>query len=230
MKEIPRHAKFLAERRKTAKDQKLITPDIEKLKKQALRELFAEYGKLEVEIHELVKKDPVKTNKLVDQGNELLDRIEALAGQKTPLIDELEDILGIGKKKESAGIQEITATTPEGKEVKLELKEQLEQWRKFYQEKGVDWCELPEDIQVTQEQATEMKRLIEELGFDHLIIIPENLADTGEKYEKLNQVMSEGYNDTWQSGDFKADGGFEGLKNTSNGLPLTTMSPAPVLK
>ncbi len=88
----------------------------------------------------------------------------------------------------------ISATIKEGqdkgKEVTFNLLEQLKYWGEFYKNEGVDWVKLPSHIEITAEQAKEMKRQIEELGFNKMIIIPEGLADTGEKYEKEEKVMT----------------------------------------
>ena len=130
----------------------------------------------------------------------------------------LQEILEFLKTKVMKGV--IEGKTPEGKKVKFELQEQLESWRDFYKKHNVDWAPLPEDISVTKEQAKEMRRLIKELGFDKMIIIPENLVNTGEKYEKLNTLMSKGYNETYQEEDFIEQGGFDGLKNKSEKLKI----------
>jgi hypothetical protein len=114
----------------------------------------------------------------------------------------------------------ISAISPEGKEIKFELKEQLKYWNDFYKDEGVNWVFLPEKIKITKEQQKEMERLITEFGFDEMIIIPENLAATGDNYEKLHTLMIKGYNETRQSNDFKTDGGFAGLKNKSNKLRI----------
>ena len=48
-----------------------------------------------------------------------------------------------------AEIDVIEGKTPEGKEVKFELKEHLEYWQKFYKEHNIDWVKLPDEIKVT---------------------------------------------------------------------------------
>jgi len=53
-----------------------------------------------------------------------------------------------------------------------------------------------------------------------MIIIPENLANTGKKYENLHEKMSEGYEESWQNNDFREDGSFAGIKNKENGLRI----------
>jgi hypothetical protein len=114
----------------------------------------------------------------------------------------------------------ISALSPEGKEIKFELKEQLKYWNDFYKDEGVDWINFPENIKITEEQQKEVERLITEFGFDKMIIIPENLAATEANYEKLHTLMSKGYNETLQTDNFKSDGGFAGLKNKSNKLRI----------
>ena len=165
-------------------------------------------------------------------AKKLFDQLEAILGKKDIKDldkDELKTVIALGekfkdlvihKKMQTGGITEIAGKTPEGKEVWFDLDEQLEEWRSFYQKHGIDWCELPDEISVTEEEEQEMQRLIEELGFDHMLIIPENLADTGEKYRQLHEKMSEGYNKFFESDWFKEDGSFEGLRNKSNGLRI----------
>ena len=125
------------------------------------------------------------------------------------------------KERGKAQIERIEGKSPEGKDIKFELNEQLNYWGKFYQNHKIDWIELPKKIKVGEEQVKEMKRLIEKLGFDKMIIIPENLANTGEKYKKLYELMSKGWEKDL-SLNFKEDVGlgFEKLKNKSDKLRI----------
>ena len=116
-------------------------------------------------------------------------------------------------------VSEVSATTAEGREIHFELNEQLESWREFYKKNKVDWISLPDEISITAEQAADMQRLME-LGFDRMIIIPDNLSDEPEKYEKLHGVMSEGYKKTWTDSDYKAEGNFKGAVDKRRGLRI----------
>jgi len=220
MTEIPKFAKFMAEdgKKKAKKKDKEAESgadssndiDMEKLKKEAIEILLKQYHRLKQEARE------ERSISKVRQAKELQDKIKALHKEKNPLIDELEQITG----KEQGDIAEISATTPEGEEIKFELREELGKWKKFYEENNIDWIELPDNISITKEQAEEIKRLIEQFGFDKLSIIPENLANTGERYEKLHELMSKGYEETYQYDNFQKDGGFAGIKNISNDLRI----------
>ena len=138
-------------------------------------------------------------------------------------------------------IGEINGRTPEGKEIRFELREQAKYWNKFYQGEGVEWAEaIPEDIKITFEQEKEMKRMIEELGFDKMIIIPEGLTGEAEfkevvdkdgkteirlkkadeRYIKLHAKMSVGYEETLQSDNYKTDGGLGASRDKRKGLRI----------
>jgi hypothetical protein len=142
---------------------------------------------------------------------ELINKIKYLKAEIDSNIKTIEELLST---------KIISAISPEGKEIKFELKEQLKYWGNFYKDEKVDWITLPENIKITEEQRKEIERLISEFGFDKMIIIPENLAATGVNYKKLHTLMSKDYNETRQSDNFKADGSFAGLKNKSNKLRI----------
>ncbi|MFZ5364586.1 MAG: hypothetical protein ACOZBH_00025 [Patescibacteria group bacterium] len=194
-------------------------PDMESLSEQALEVLFERYEKVINEADEMKLLNIDQALELLEEAERIVDQMEAIKAGKV-LIDDLEKIIGEKKEAKSGSIESVSGLTPEGKEVRFELKEQLEYWRDFYKEAGVDWAELPAEIKITEAQAKEIERLITELGFDKMIIIPAGLADTGKKYEELHEKMSEGYKDTFQSDNFEADRGFAGLVNKSNGLRI----------
>ena len=158
-------------------------------------------------------KDKKELNFLMAQAS----KAETTA-DKTALLEKYQEKL----KEIKAEIEKrkIIGKTPDGKEVRFEISEQLEYWRDFYKEQGIDWVDLPESIELTEEQKREIKRLIEEVGLDKMIIIPEGLADTGDKYEKLHDEMSKGYSKSFQGGCFKDDGRFKGIENKNNGLRI----------
>ncbi|MFZ5364582.1 MAG: hypothetical protein ACOZBH_00005 [Patescibacteria group bacterium] len=206
-------------------------PDMESLTEQAMEVLFGKYEKVIKKADEMKLLNIDQALELLEEAERIVDQMEAIKAGKV-LIDDLEKI--IDEKKE--GVDEIRALTPEGKEVKFELREQLEYWRNFYKEAGVDWAELPEEIKITEEQAKEIERLIEELGFDKMMIIPAGLTGKvgkdgkDENYVKLHEKMSADYNDTYQDPNFEAGGGFEGLRNKSNGLRIIVTKEVQNLK
>jgi len=126
--------------------------------------------------------------------------------------------------QEKRGTRSETTLNLEGKEI--EINEELKHWQDFYAKEGIDWIELPKEIKLTTEQREQLEQGAQALCPDKdfeklkLLIIPANLADTGDNYSKLHEKMSEGYKETFQYSDFKADGSFPGLKNKSNELRL----------
>jgi len=148
----------------------------------------------------------------------LARKIHAEVKQLLRLIEETEQIVGVRK---------LSAKTKEGVEVKFELKERLEYWRKFYKSHGVNWVKLPDYLSVSPEQAEAMEKLMAE-GFNYMLIIPDGLVDeyreeidpaTGEKtpknqkYADLHRIMSRDYERTYTSDNYDADGKFEGASD-----------------
>jgi hypothetical protein len=125
------------------------------------------------------------------------------------------------EKKGRAG---ETLLNLEGKEINLE--QELKYWQDFYEKQGIDWVELPKEIKLTTEQKEQLEQGAQALCPDKnyeqlkLLIIPANLADTGERYTQLHEKMSQGYTATGTGSNFDNDGGFGSLKNKSNELRL----------
>ncbi len=182
--------------------------------------------------------DPKTGAALVD----INDRLRELSKGKRGMAnnpDYVKDALNLVEQYSSVvkepEIQIVSAKTKEGRKIEFNLKERLEHYRDFYQKTGVDWVNLPDTITITKEQQKEMERLITELGFDHMIIIPEGLVGetevikdasgkiTGtknERYAKLHKLMSSGYSGTQRSPDYKNYGDFEGSVDTSIGFRI----------
>lgn len=226
MPEKPLYAKHLVEKdKKPSKDKKfdeIGEGSLEELRQQALEVLGKKYQEIIKKAEEEKKTDIDKALELLEQAKKMLDKYEKIKISEDILIDDLEEIIGVDARKEGESTEVISGTNPEGKEIKFELKEQLKYWEKFYKDNGIDWVDLPESISVSEEQAKEMKRLIEKHGFDKMIIIPEGLADNGDKYEDLHQKMTVGlgYMKSEEWSLFKEDGGIKGLKNNSNKLRI----------
>jgi len=126
----------------------------------------------------------------------------------------------------------LYVTTPEGREISFDIKEQLQYWSSFYARNNIDWVSLPETISLTEEQITKMEKLMSQ-GFDKMLIIPENLVGepnitygpdgkptkiTNEKYEKLHQLMSAEYNPTLMGDNYDNDGKFQGSQDKTTNL------------
>ncbi len=108
----------------------------------------------------------------------------------------------------------VDPETKQEREIEINIEKELEYWNSFYRENKVDWVSLPESIQLKEEQVAEMKRLIKEYGFDKVLIIPENivglpsgenheLIKKAENYSKLHELMTKGYNKTFETDNFK---------------------------
>ena len=128
----------------------------------------------------------------------------------------------------------LTATVKEGKdkgkELSFDIIKELKHWSDFYQTTGIDWVTLPDTISLTPDQTKEMTRLME-LGFDKMLIIPNNLVGQpnikGDKlakpaahYDDLHKKMSEGYTGTWYSDNYKSDGGIGASKDKTTSLRI----------
>jgi len=128
------------------------------------------------------------------------------------------------QEQEKRGTKTESILSLEGKEINLE--QELKYWQDFYEKQGIDWIELPKEIKLTKEQKEQLeagaRALCPEGEYDKLklLIIPANLADTGERYAQIHEKMSQGYAATFEGSNFTEDGSFSGLKNKSNELRL----------
>ena len=238
--------------------------DMESRRREAIDVLFGEYEALRAQAEKAVDDDIEKARELVDQIENKLDEIEALKDNEAVLIDDLEKIIarasrtahrgeGGGSEREARTVSEVIGTTPkpESKEVRVNLAELARYWNKFYKDNKVTWVEpIPEDIKLTEAQATEMKRQIEVLGFDWPVIIPAGLTGEpeyeeveeeevdektkkkvkvkrlqlkkpAEHYKELHELMSEGYADkTFYGGNYDDDGGIGASVDKRHGLRI----------
>src|SRR4030042_1786763 len=123
--------------------------------KQPPKEKTADSG-LAFEFLKKRKKDK-KELKMTDDEYKLLEKLltEGVALEKAGRTEEavekysqanIEVAKIQARNKKESGESLITGTTPEGKEVKFELNEQLETWQKFYQKNNIDWIELPKEL------------------------------------------------------------------------------------
>ena len=212
-------------------------------KETAVRTLLAEYGR--------IKKQALaaRNGSKIDDGlaalslaEEFLDRADRLNKAPANALneDELDGILEQYGQPEQTSAKEsltpdlLTAATPEGREIQINLKEQLKYWADFYKEENIDWVKLPDEINLTPDQIEKMRALMAE-GFDKLLIIPSGLVDeptitknskgapksiSNPKYAKLHSLMSQGYNDTKTWGNYDEDGKFEGSKDKTTKFRL----------
>lgn len=131
-----------------------------------LKELKQKLGiKSFEELKELAKnkKDWKKNIELLRKLNTILEKIhDAMARHYFEELD--------------PKITEVSAETKEGRQVEFDFAERLEYWRNFYEQNGVYWVSLPDKIALTTDQAKEMEQLIKDFGFDHMIIVPDDIV------------------------------------------------------
>ena len=102
--------------------------------------------------------------------------------------------------------------------IEIDFEKQLESFESFYEKHKIG---LPLDfsekmVDIWERNREEIRKAIEENGFDTVILIPENLPNL----TQINQKMSEGYTETWQSDNFKAGGSFEGVTDKESGARI----------
>jgi MoxR-like ATPase len=179
--------------------------------------------KIRVELEKIVDPEILKKKRDFDA------RLKALEKKEASLIK----LDGKKEIKPALTPDTLTAATPEGREIQINLKEQLKYWADFYKEENIDWVKLPDEINLTLDQIEQMQALMAE-GFDKLLIIPEGLVDEptitknrkgvtsikNPKYAKLHSLMSQGYKETLTWGDYDEDGKFEGSKDKTTKFRL----------
>ncbi len=125
-------------------------------------------------------RDPEKDVAVV----ELNERMSALARGKKDMEknpEYVKTMLGLVTKMNETVTKEnattiITSKTPEGKEIKIDLKERQAHWTQFYKKYGIYWAEMPDEIRLKPEQIEKIKERMAE-GFTNMIIVPANLVD-----------------------------------------------------
>ena len=216
-------------------------------KERAMQALMGEYSRLkQAAISARADNKLANALALLEQAEGFLNQAAELNRQSpdqldTAKLDKILEQYPLPEKKKTPEIitpDTLSATTPEGKEISFNLREQIQYWSDFYEKSGVDWVSFPskEEIlsAITPDQITEMRRLMS-LGFDKLIIIPDNLvpeptitvdsagkptAVSNPRYEQLHQLMSQGYNPTSTGGDYDNDGKFQGSKDKTAKLRI----------
>jgi len=172
----------------------LFTTNLQSAESPARQEALA---KIDVEIKEITGELSAVEFAKQCKDFDVMRKLEKLVRKRTDILSGAELV----------GVSEITARTPEGKEVNFDLVKELEHWTEFYIKEGIDWIKMPDKLEITEDQEKEIIRLVEEVGLDKMIIIPKNLvadtdrsgsANTGEKYEKLHEKMTEGYEESYQ--------------------------------
>ena len=123
----------------------------------------------------------------------------------------------LSKLKEKIVPKEIKAIftnpeTNEQKEIIFNIQEKIQEWQEFNQKHDLPILNEQEIKKIFQKNKAEIQKEMETYGYDNILMIPENLPNT----EQLNQKMTKGYKETWQSSNFKEGGSFTGSKHTEN--------------
>ncbi len=132
--------------------------------------------------------------------NALYEKLDALVSPETPAL--------------SATYhrpQEDGTTTPEV--IELSLEASLSSFESFYTTHHLD---LPPDFKERMEDIwnrnrSEMEKAIEQYGFDTLLLVPGGTA-----LPDLHTKMTEGYNHTFEGGNFKTGGSFAGVSEDTS--------------
>lgn len=150
-------------------------------------------------------------------GNEAdIERAEKIKAQIEEMAEGLE---------EKFAPKEIKAVwnnpeTGEKKEIILNIGEQIKYYRNFYKQYLNLEIKDKEIIRIWNKNKKEIQRETEAMGYDRILILPDNIPDEEELNEKLIETMTETIDgkqekvdDTYQSSNFEEGGSFHGLKN-----------------
>ena len=96
--------------------------------------------------------------------------------------------------------------------ITFSLEEKLQEYIAFYKKTKLNLPPNFEDNikEIWESNIDEIQKVIEENGFDEMILAPGNIPLT-----ELNTKMTDGYNETWESSDFKSGGSFAGAKSSN---------------
>jgi MoxR-like ATPase len=101
-------------------------------------------------------------------------------------------------------------------DISISFEQKLQEYLVFYKKTNL---ELPPDFEyqikeIWENNIEEIQKAIEENGFDDILLIPGNIP-----LPDLHDKMTEGYNDTYQSDNFKSGGSFAGAKSQNVDKP-----------
>jgi hypothetical protein len=135
--------------------------------------------------------------KLKELKRELLKKIESLEMDLFP--DRIEIIWA-------------NPETGEKKEISLDINQQIEQWKSFYDKYTILMPDENSIKECWRRNHKKIKKEMENYGYDYLLIVPADLPDT----QTLNELMCGEYAETLQSDGFKHAGGLRGAKHVLN--------------
>ena len=115
-------------------------------------------------------------------------------------------------KGKSAG-EAVVLARYEQETIELDIEKSLESFVAFYEKHNID---LPSDFgekirDIWARNNAEMQESAEKQGFDEILLIPEGLS-----LPELHEKMAEGYEKTYEGGNFEEGGSFAGVKEAEN--------------
>jgi len=161
-------------------------------------------------------KDGVFENQEGEEENTGEKRKEIMQNKINALFDKAEQMKEKinSKEKLTQYTESISATytNPDNqiKNITLSIEEKLEENIAIYKKTKLD---LPPDFEeqikeIWENNVDDIQKVIEENGFDEILVLPGNIALTD-----LNNKMTDGYTETWQSSNFKEGGSFAKAKS-----------------
>ena len=144
-------------------------------------------------------------------------RKEIMQAKINALFDRADQIKArLDSKEELPNFTESVSTSytnPDGKveNITFSIEEKLEEYIAFYKKTKLNLPPNFEDNikEIWENNIDEIQKVIQENGFNEMLLLPVNIPLT-----ELNTKMTEGYNTTWESDNFKKDGGsFMGAKS-----------------
>ena len=144
-------------------------------------------------------------------------RKEIMQAKINALFDRADQIKArLDSKEELPNFTESVSTSytnPDGKveNITFSIEEKLEEYIAFYKKTKLNLPPNFEDNikEIWENNIDEIQKVIQENGFNEMLLLPGNIPLT-----ELNTKMTEGYNTTWESDNFKKDGGsFAGAKS-----------------
>lgn len=152
-----------------------------------------------------------------------LQRLREYISKKEQIVEFIEN-----KEISPVFVNKIEATTPDGEWVEIHLQVVLESWKEAYKQAGVDWIELPDRLEVPEQQAERMQELIAKYGFDKVILIPDQINGNNEfednkNYELTNQLLDGVDNITTTSRYRGAGGSISRVRDKRQGLRIVLM-------
>ncbi len=143
---------------------------------------------------DLTPEEKEEVMQMIDQAKK-----EESSGNKAKALVVYNELLRKLKERKNPVSEVIKFTTPEGKEINIDLGKELEYWSDFYNEIGLDWIKMPKRITLSQEQKeTLVKGALALCPNGHyeklkLLIIPEGIADKSDDYRKLTKLVSKNF-------------------------------------